>query len=407
MKSKLNKLFPILDQAISATFNFLFVMVTSLILPTKEFVFINYIMLIVLLIVNVHNAIVFQPFLKFFSKIKNTNSSKKFALKTLFIINLIAIPIIVIICFYLNVPFVLFILAIVWLFILVLYEFNRRISMLRGRWDLNFYIGLLLNILTWPIIIYFSFGTSTVTLLFILSIYLLITIIFTIKNYNDFWIGLFSDKKYEKFNIFKENKEFYKFGFMLLGGAVSFWFISGGYLLYIGKFLAADEVALLRTIQNMLNGILIVLTALDNLILSGAGNGIFKKLSSIKSLIALFIILYGSLTYILFNLFYDFENILFVLSIWLLFYLIMSFAKIYMSLLKFNGESKSVFISQGIGSIIYLFTVTLMYFNGIKLNVINVSLLWIPISVIILLISLKDLKSIKLREKILNGGIYE
>jgi O-antigen/teichoic acid export membrane protein len=406
MKSKLNKLFPILDQAISATFNFLFVMVTSFILPTKEFVFINYIMLIVLLIVNVHNAIVFQPFLKFFTKTKNTNSRKKFVLKTLFIINLIAIPIIAIISFYLNAPFVLIILAIVWLFILVLYEFNRRISMLRGRWDLNFYIGLLLNILTWPIIIYFSFGTSTVTLFFILSIYLLITIIFTIKNYNDFWIGVL-DKEYDKFNIFKENKEFYKFGFMLLGGAVSFWFISGGYLLYIGKFLTADEVALLRTIQNMLNGILIVLTALDNVILSGTANGILKKLSSIKSLIALFIIFYGSLIYIVFNLFYDFGNILYVLSIWLLFYLIMSFAKIYMSLLKFNGESKSVFISQGIGSIIYLFTVTLMYFNGIKLNVINVSLLWIPISVIILLISLKDLKSIKLQEKILNGGIYE
>jgi O-antigen/teichoic acid export membrane protein len=406
MKSKLNKLFPILDQAISATFNFLFVMVTSFILPTKEFVFINYIMLIVLLIVNVHNAIVFQPFLKFFTKTKNTNSRKKFVLKTLFIINLIAIPIIAIISFYLNAPFVLIILAIVWLFILVLYEFNRRISMLRGRWDLNFYIGLLLNILTWPIIIYFSFGTSTVTLFFILSIYLLITIIFTIKNYNDFWIGVL-DKEYDKFNIFKENKEFYKFGFMLLGGAVSFWFISGGYLLYIGKFLTADEVALLRTIQNMLNGILIVLTALDNVILSGTANGILKKLSSIKSLIALFIIFYGSLIYIVFNLFYDFGNILYVLSIWLLFYLIMSFAKVYMSLLKFNGESKSVFISQGIGSIIYLFTVTLMYFNGIKLNVINVSLLWIPISVIILLISLKDLKSIKLQEKILNGGIYE
>jgi hypothetical protein len=72
-----------------------------------------------------------------------------------------------------------------------------------------------------------------------------------------------------------------------------------------------------------------------------------------------------------------------------------------MSFLKFNGESKSIFISQGIGAVIYFFIVTLMYFIGVKLNIINVSLVWIPTSLIILLISIKDLKRIS------SGGIYE
>jgi O-antigen/teichoic acid export membrane protein len=403
MKSKLNKMFPILDQAIAAAFNFLFVMVTSFILPTKEFVFVNYIMLIISLIVNVHNAMVFQPFLKFFFNRNSSDNSKKLALKTLFIINLIAILIIAGASFYLNISFTLLIEAIIWLFILSFYEFNRRISMLRERWDLNFYIGLLLNVLTWPTMVYFDFESAAFTLLFILSIYLLVTIIFTVKNYNYFWRSLFLNKGYDRGHIFRENKEFYKFGIMLLGGSVAFWFISGGYLLYLGKFLTADETALLRVIQNMLSGILIVLTVLDNIILSGSGNAIFRKLNSIYSLtlVALFIVFYGALIYIVFSLFYDFGNILYVLSIWLLFYLIMSLAKIYMSFLKFNGESKSIFISQGIGAVIYFFIVTLMYFIGVKLNIINVSLVWIPTSLIILLISIKDLKRIS------SGGIYE
>ncbi|WP_017436820.1 hypothetical protein [Saccharococcus caldoxylosilyticus] len=397
MKSKLNKMFPILDQAIAAAFNFLFVMVTSFILPTKEFVFVNYIMLIVSLIVNVHNAMVFQPFLKFL------DNSGKIALKTLFIVNSIAILIIAGASFYLNISFTLLIEAIIWLFTLSFYEFNRRISMLRARWDLNFYIGLLLNVLTWPTMVYFGFKSAAVTLLFILSIYLLVTILFTVKNYNYLWRSLFLDKDYDRGHIFRESKEFYKFGIMLLGGSIAFWFISGGYLLYLGKFLTADETALLRVIQNMLSGILIVLTALDNIILSGSGNGIFKKLNSIHSLtlVALFIIFYGALIYMVFSLFYDFGNILCVLGIWLLFYLIMSLAKIYMSFLKFNGESKSVFISQGVGAVIYFFIVTLMYFIGIKLNIINVSLLWIPASLIILIISIRDLKRLS------SGGIYE
>lgn len=399
MKKKLENTFPFLDQGIAAAFNFLFVLVTSFILPTDEFVKINYIMLMVLLMLNVHNALVFQPFLKFFSASSSENI-KGISLNVLLKLNLASILIFAGTFYYLKISLSLFVGAVIWLFILSFYEFNRRISMLNGKWNNNFFIGLLLNLITWPAIYFFKFDSAKVTLLFIISAYFLVSIIFTLINFKYYWKKIFFAKP-KGINDIKRDNEFYKFGILLLGGSVAFWFISGGYLLYLGKFLLTNEIAFLRVLQNLFNGIWIILTALDNVILSGSGYEIFKKIKSVRflAIVSIFTALYGTLVYLVFRFFYDFDNITSVLLIWILFYLILSFAKIYMSLLKFMGESKSVFISQGIGVAIYFIMVTIINGVGVELNIINVSFLWVPISLIILLICNKDLKRLNVGEK--------
>ncbi|WP_437829647.1 hypothetical protein ACQRXC_18100 [Niallia taxi] len=386
---KTQKLFVLGDQVFTALYNFIFVLTTSLILPTKEFVIINYMVLLVMFVVNVCNAIVFQPFMRQTNK-KETISKGllKLVQKYLSITFLLSILIFLIFSKIYNVNYEVLILGYFWLLFLTIYELCKRINMVTNRWKFNFFSGLLLNCFTWGIV-YLLLPRTNKEYLFI-SVIILGCIL--LANLIMLKINIVNTKQIT--NTPYEKIEFKQDGKILLGGAISFWFISGGYLLFLSGILSVEEISNLRIIQNLFNGILILSTTLDNYILAGNGKEIHRNQRMMRWGLIGIIIIYSVVVYFAAKIIYP-ENIslVYLLPIWLVFYLILGLSRFLISLIKYFSVSRTVFTSQFLSAVTYIVLMMLwsFFFN---FNAYIVSILWLPSVFIILLINLQKMRYI-------------
>ncbi|CAI9395041.1 hypothetical protein BACSP_00832 [Bacillus sp. T2.9-1] len=385
----LQKIYVIGDQVYTAAYNFLFVLITSLILKPDQFVEINYIFLLIMFVVNVCNALVFQPFMRQINKNKIiTKNIILFSVKYLVSIFLISMLLLFILMGIFDLTFSTLMLGFLWLILITFYEFTKRINMIKGNWKSNFNVGLTLNILTWGTVIYLQ-PNSSLKYLMICMIILFISCL----------VLFLSSKKslFDKINVDNvvDVGEFFNNGKILLGGAISFWFISGGYLLFLSSFLSVEEISALRIIQNLFNGVLILTTALDNYILSGNGRKIFEMRRILVGALTAFILLYSVIVFIISKVIYTTNyEVVYLLPIWLIFYIVLGISRFLVSMIKFFSVSKAVFTSQFYSMLTFIILFALWLFTSEHVNVYIVSIIWIPSISIFLIMNLVEMKKL-------------
>jgi hypothetical protein len=360
---KIFRLLPVFEQSMSALFNFLLIFLTSIYLVTSDFVVLNNIYLYIMLMVNIMNAIVYQPLMLNF---RDTGRIYNGFIIKLVIGHLLLITLMFIIFSYFQgVETPVLILAATLASLIVIYELFRRLTMLQNSWTVITCTGFMNNLVSWLILLSINEISITKVLIIISCSYLLtcfVLLFFLLRNYT-------------KYNFTYKNKPVRSQGWFLLGGAVSFWFISGGYLLLLTTIITNEDTVFLRVIQNLLSGILIILTAFDNFILSSKNIPLTK--SKYKLYMLLFIIFYGTIAYFIINTFYTFESVLFTLIIWLFFYYVLSLSKIDMSILKAKGITSIIFKSQFVASAVFALLLHIWHYCSYDLNPIYISATWL------------------------------
>jgi len=403
MKNQLTKIFPLADQIGVSAFNFLLVFIPSLVLGTTEFVKFSNIALFVLFIINASNAVVYQPYLRFFRKEIWLNSLiiKNICI-TLFMLLSIFLIFVLITKESYNFSSKLAFYSAIWIILMFICELIKRYNMLVNKWNLNFYIIISINILTFlGILIFQPSKAENILLIIDFSLGIILIILFLVKN--TYFKFLFL-KKRSKNNVVS-SKEFWLFGKNLFGGATAFWFISGGYLLLIGHFLNDTEIGNIRVIQNFFSGSLIIINTLDNYLLAKNENFnvVFNKYKKLRFLILIFLAFYSCCVAVAIHIFYPTNNIsLFLVTMFSLFYIILSNLRLINSISKTVGSSKDVFISQFLACLIYLICIVLISIAGFKVSSYSLIAIWVPGLLLGYVYSILNLKSIRKNYKMLS-----
>ncbi len=372
--TRLNMLLPLLEQGVAALYNFLLIFVASLLLPVEQFVTFSYVWLYVLLILNAINALVFQPFMRMIAAHDMRNAR---AIVRLSVISIIGINFLGgLLAFYLGPYYNETLPLIGWttvtLFAVAVYELGRRVWMLAGRWHFGVAFGVVLHVSTWTVVWIAKPVTPAGFMAPLVVIYGAVGLVSLALGL----MKLLHDAPLEQRDdlVFLE---YFRFGAPLLVGAVAFWFFSGGYLFFVGKILPTTDVAALRMIQNLFNGVLLLLVAIENYILSGGVRALLRRLGIVHSLLASFVIVYGLLVYLVFTKVYPgIDAHAELVLIWTFTYLLLAFSRIWMSLLKWYGHAMKVGLSQINGTGVFLLLLFLCVGLGAPMNALLVSLLW-------------------------------
>lgn len=379
----IRRLYPLGDQGFTALYNFLFVIISSVLLDSKNFIIINTVFLCIMFAINLQNALVLQPFMKESVNNKIKKASISYSIKYLVRLNLIFILFIGAYFIFTKINFMTFLLTIVWLFLLTFSEYIRRIVMVLNKWNYGFYFGLVNNLFSWIVILVVKPTTAIAYLnliiicLFIMLIPYLFVVLKLVK------LNIISDILLV--NIYKKG------GLILCGSAIAYWFITGGYLLLITHFIPLDQSSDLRKIQNMFNGIMLILTALDNFLLVGSGYIEDKKIKIMHLLLIVSNIVYGVFVYIAINIIYPGNvSLLKLLPMWICFYLILSIGKLWISILKSIYITKAIFLSQFYATIVFILLLSLIKVFAINLNSYLITFIWIPSSLVILIVCLVE-----------------
>ncbi|MGR6337093.1 hypothetical protein ACU5CE_04455 [Priestia megaterium] len=401
MNKKLSKLYPLADQIGVSAFNFLLVFIPSLVLDTSEFVKFSNIALFVLFIINAANAVVYQPYLRFFrtSPLLNKNIQKN--IYTSFMLLLTSFLILTFLLKqHFNFSWILITYSGAWIILMFVYELIKRYNMVTNKWNVNFHMVLVLNVLTFLGILLFQPSTAEQVLTIInCSLLILVASLLLING------------RYFQFLYFRKDsgtivspKEFFLFGKNLLGGAIAFWFISGGYLLLIGHFINNSDIENTRIIQNFFSGSLIVINTLDNYLLAKTEKmgDIFNKYKRIRILLMVFLLVYSCGVELAIQIFYPANNIeILLVLLFALFYIILSNLRLINSIAKTIGSSKDVFISQFTASSIYLISIFIINSIDLKISIYILIFLWIPSLFIGYLYSVLNLRTIKKTNNVL------
>ena len=401
MNKKLSKLYPLADQIGVSAFNFLLVFIPSLVLDTSEFVKFSNIALFVLFIINAANAVVYQPYLRFFrtSPLLNKNIQKN--IYTSFMLLLTSFLILTFLLKqHFNFSWILITYSGAWIILMFVYELIKRYNMVTNKWNVNFHMVLVLNVLTFLGILLFQPSTAEQVLTIInCSLLILLASLLLINGRYFQFLYLRKDS-----GTIVSPKEFFLFGKNLLGGAIAFWFISGGYLLLIGHFINNSDIENTRIIQNFFSGSLIVINTLDNYLLTKTEKmgDIFNKYKRIRILLMVFLLVYSCGVELAIQIFYPANNIqILLVLLFALFYIILSNLRLINSIAKTIGSSKDVFISQFTASAIYLISIFIINSIDLKISIYILIFLWIPSLFIGYLYSVLNLKTIKKTNNIL------
>jgi hypothetical protein len=363
-----SKLLPFIDQINVAVFNFILVFIPSILMSSNNLLKANLISLTLGLCISINNALIYQPFLKFLNKEKKIS-------KRIFRDLLIRLYFNVFIGFgFLIIKgigiFDISEMFLILFFIITInhYELMKRICMLNNRWGINSIFGTIIN-LSWLLAILIYKNSLSKVLIFQVIVVIICTFFLKIEN-----------KKFIVQDFFPppfETKEFKLFGLGLLGAAISFWIISGGYLLIFKEFFNQEELNTLRLYHNFFSGFLILFVVLDNYLLSGFGqhNIINKlKLKSI-SIISIFIVLvYSVVVYLFLRIIYGGAEIE-LLILFGVIYSLLSLIRVINSKYKLKGKSREVMFSQVIPVFCYII-IFLLYKNFSDINSTISSIFW-------------------------------
>lgn len=390
---------PFLDQGAVALFNFLFVFTASLLLSAEEFAFANYGFLAVFFVVNVGNALVFQPYLRTITK-GGFTSARGMTLYTILVsmvISAVASPLLYVVGKNLGMPDGAIYLTVLVLYMSMVYELGRRMNMLQGRWGFNVLYGISLSTLTLLALLIMRPDSASGMLTVVLGAY-------TVLGAPMFLFGLVgalrSSVSPDKVEATSDTYwESLRFGVLLLGGAVSFWFISGGYLLMIAGMVSTNDVVALRVTQNFMNGILLIFAALDNRILAGQAYHLIQRPTSAYGYLVLIVVLYSALAYIAFVLIYpSMRSFAYLIGIWMVVYLLTTFTRLWISIFKWYGNARSVVTVQAGGVFFFVLLVGLAALLGLQLSAVEVTLFWLLSSLVIYMLVLVSRRKIVLQD---------
>lgn len=386
---------PFLDQGASALFNFLFVLVASLLLGTEQFAHANYGFLAVVFVVNISNALILQPYLRITSKSQTANikETTKCAVALTLAVGAVASPLLYVVGQGLGMPGGAISSAILVLYASMAYELGRRVNMLRGKWSLNLLYGIALCGLMLLAILAVRPDTASSLLTVVLVAYAILDLPILFFGFSYALRSSSASSAVETGSHMY--REFLRFGTLLLGGAIAFWFISGGYLLVVAKLISTYDVAVLRMSQNLMNGLLLAFTALDNYILAGHARRLLEKSTFVYGFLVLVVVLYSVFAYIVFASIYpSMRNAAYLIAIWAVVYLLITFTRLWVSILKWHGDARSVFVGQTSGAVLFLLLVGLAVFLGLRPGAAGVIVCWLLSSLVIFLLMFVSVRSV-------------
>lgn len=387
------KVMPFLDQGATALFNFLFVFTTSLLLSAEEFAFANYGFLAILFVVNVGNALVFQPYLRTIAKggFASVRRMTLYAVLVSTVISVIASPLLYVIGKNLGMPDGAIYLTVLILYASMAYELGRRMNMLQGRWDLNLLYGMSLSLLMLLALLVVQPDKASDMLAMVLAAYTILGAPMLLLGLGK---ALRSSVSADTVEVISDTYwESLRYGALLLGGAIAFWFISGGYLLIVAKFVPTYDIAVLRATQNLMNGVLLIFTALDNYVLSGQARRLVKQPASAYGFLVSIVALYSILAYGAFVLIYpSMRSFAYLIAIWAVVYLLTTFARLWISILKWHGDARSVLTGQVSGVAFFMLLVGLAALLDLQPGAAGVTLFWLLSSLVVFVVVLSNVR---------------
>ncbi|SFI88517.1 Polysaccharide pyruvyl transferase family protein WcaK [Paenibacillus sp. UNC496MF] len=348
-KAILRKSSPFFDQIIIAAFNFLLLFCSSFLLNTKEFVLLSNFILFNMLLLNILNAGILQPFMH---KSRTTKDDW-------LVFSIIAS---VLLCFLFS-GFVFLlkehygfsskqiaILATLNLFS-SLFELFRRRNMLLQKWYSNIVAGVTLVTLTAMISFFTGIHRFEGIIEGVTLSYIIVVVLLVIQN-SKVGVPL-------KIALNKEHvRSFFTFGWWLLGSAIGFWFVSGGYLLWLSHIIHDSQtIAELRITQNLMSGIVILLTVVDNLQMTGSRNFVLQKRMIFLGT-PVVIVAYGTAMSLFFYASYDqLRSSWNLIFLWTAVYICLAIIRIMTGYLKSQGKARPSFYSQ-VGVVLLFILIT-------------------------------------------------
>jgi len=368
----LRNLLPLLEQGSAALFTFAINFIASLRMDAVPFVKFTTVWIASLLIVTLSNAVVFQPAMWAIMHQRN-HAQHRVLFKAS---GLLALMLLLATGYYMWVmqhsdpttsPYNWLTISLIAM--ISLFEFVRRLLMLSSKWLVSFAINLVmmvtvgLSFIGRP-----SLNQVWIHLILIYGVAILTALCFAHPMLRP------RDEVERKPGLLKD---LLSFGTPLLGAGLSFWFITGGYLLLLNHALQPAQSASLRALQNLFSGIMVLLAAFDNWALAQPDRLTLKQARFIEKGLLGVVIAWGLvLSVVAPRLFHKFSVSPFMVLFFTLSYAALSSARLWMSIAKQSGNSMLAMNSQTFACVSFLLLVGVQWYLKLALSATSITILW-------------------------------